>query len=788
MQQRNLLIFFLVAFLLVFGTMHLRQHFFPAPPPPVKQEKEEETVKKPTDEKKPTPPEKLPEQARATAEKDLIPLGAAEPDSKYNLFLKLDPLGAGVRSIVLNKFKQATEDGLVDDGKLLSLVPDKDNQDFPSYLLYHFGGNNTEHPLDTLGRRRWDVEKKGAEVIDGHERQQVTFRTEIDGVILRKTYSLAEGDYHVGLAVDLTPAGKKGERFRYQLTGAKGLPVEGKWYTTTYRNALFGADDARGTFSRELEDLRYISLRAGGDLVKPQEGGLIRYAAVADQYFAAVISIDNPDETFIANARATLEKGVLRGRINTVAPGAQWLVVKSEDGKSEETVYLPPDVRGELDGVKAQTPVAIVYRPLTWDPLRKSSWKKALEVYVGARADAVHDVWEDDITVRVTTKELELKPGVTITHRYVLYHGPVKPSLLGLIHDKDKQVDPAVVAYYSDTLKLNTLTDYHSPGWFGSFASAIGWSYLVIKCTNIMHSVLSWLSWVVPSYGLCIILLTVMVRGIMFPLSRKQALMSMKMQALAPELKKLQEKFKDDKQQLGLAQWELYRKHGVNPMGSCWVMLLQMPIFMGLYYALQESIQFRLAPFWPTWIKNLSAPDMLLEWGRSIPLISRDQDFGGFLYLGPYLNLLPVLAVTLMILQQKMMMPPPADEQQEVQQKMMKWMMVIFGLMFYKVAAGLCIYFIASSLWGFAERKLLPKAKTPQLALDGVAATITAPMTGPSTAVTTPSGVTVSKKSARNKRKSGRGVREEEPQSGLGRLRQRLSDWWADVLEQAKKK
>ena len=64
-----------------------------------------------------------------------------------------------------------------------------------------------------------------------------------------------------------------------------------------------------------------------------------------------------------------------------------------------------------------------------------------------------------------------------------------------------------------------------------------------------------------------------------------------------------------------------------------------------------------------------------------------------------------------MIVQQKMMTPPPPDEQQEMQQKMMKYMMVFFGLMFYKVAAGLCIYFIASSVWGFTERKLLPKKK-----------------------------------------------------------------------------
>jgi YidC/Oxa1 family membrane protein insertase len=216
-------------------------------------------------------------------------------------------------------------------------------------------------------------------------------------------------------------------------------------------------------------------------------------------------------------------------------------------------------------------------------------------------------------------------------------------------------------------------------------------------------------------FGLCILLLTVMVRGVMHPFSRKQAKMTMRMQALQPELQKLKEKYKDDRQQLGMAQMELYRKHGINPMGSCWIMLAQMPVFLGLYYCLQESIHFRLAPFIPGWIKSLTAPDMLIHWGDRIPWISTWNDYGWFLWLGPYFNLLPVIAVALMIMQQKLMMPPAADDQAAMQQKMMKYMMVFFGLMFYKVAAGLCLYFIASSAWGFAERKLLPKKKPGEL-------------------------------------------------------------------------
>src|SRR5262249_32656437 len=162
-----------------------------------------------------------------------------------------------------------------------------------------------------------------------------------------------------------------------------------------------------------------------------------------------------------------------------------------------------------------------------------------------------------------------------------------------------------------------------------------------------------------------------------------------------PEIKKLQEKYKGDRQALAVEQMALYRKHGVHPLGSCWIVLLQMPVFLGLYYALQESIHFRLASF--LWIKNLAAPDMLFWWTENIPLISSPDAQGtllGFLYLGPFFNLLPVVAVALMIVQQKYLMPPPTDEQQEMQQKMMKYMMIVFGVMFYRVASGLCVYFI----------------------------------------------------------------------------------------------
>ncbi|HEY8506057.1 MAG TPA: YidC/Oxa1 family membrane protein insertase, partial [Gemmataceae bacterium] len=279
--------------------------------------------------------------------------------------------------------------------------------------------------------------------------------------------------------------------------------------------------------------------------------------------------------------------------------------------------------------------------------------------------------------------------------------------------------------------------------------------------------------------------LTVLVRGSLHPLSRRQAAnaarMQEKMAKLAPELKQLKEKHKGDLRSLQQAQMELYRKHGVNPlamMGGCLLLILQMPIFMGLYFALQESIFFRLESF--LWVPNLAAPDMLIRWGESIPWISAPESKGGLLYLGPYFNLLPIVAVALMLIQQKMLMPPPADEQQAAQQKMMKFMMILIGFLFYKIAAGICIYFIASTLWGVAERKLLPKHKPGAAAAEPAGAGKGAPDRG---------GPPQAGNGKRRKRKGGKPGKPSpkgpaEPESLGGKLKA----WWEDILEKAKKK
>ncbi|MBS0209974.1 MAG: YidC/Oxa1 family insertase periplasmic-domain containing protein [Planctomycetes bacterium] len=258
-----------------------------------------------------------------------------------------------------------------------------------------------------------------------------------------------------------------------------------------------------------------------------------------------------------------------------------------------------------------------------------------------------------------------------------IFAGPKRPDLL-------------------EKYSLDDLVDY---GWFGFVAKPMSW---------ILHKFYE----LVRNYGLAIIMLTVLVRSCMFPISRKQALNAQKMQELQPEIKRIAELYKKDLEARNKAQQELFRKHKYNPLAGCLPVFLQLPIFIGLYRSLSLDVELRQAPLLSEavrWCSNLSAPDMFWFWQNYLP----EYFSAPTGWLGPYLNVLPLVTIALFIVQQKMFMPPPTDEQTAMQQKIMKYMMVFMGVMFFKVASGLCIYFIASSLWGLAERKLLPKPATP---------------------------------------------------------------------------
>jgi YidC/Oxa1 family membrane protein insertase len=282
-----------------------------------------------------------------------------------------------------------------------------------------------------------------------------------------------------------------------------------------------------------------------------------------------------------------------------------------------------------------------------------------------------------DVTVELTSADLELAAAGDAagkdlaSHTFKLFAGPKRDDIL----------------------------PPHAGGVI-DFGSIFGIGRGLLSATaRLLMQLLAAFQSVVGNWGVAIIMLTVLVRGAMVPISIKMARNAARMQELAPQLAALKEKFGNDSQKLMRAQMELYQKNNIRPFRSgCLPVLCQMPIFMGLYQALNHAVDLRLAPF--LWFENLAAPDALFQLPFRIPLLGWSE-----------FNLLPMVTVGLFLVQQKLFSPPPANEEQAMQQKVFTIMTVMMGLMFYKVPAGLCVYFIASSLWGIAEKQLLPKSK-----------------------------------------------------------------------------
>lgn len=281
-------------------------------------------------------------------------------------------------------------------------------------------------------------------------------------------------------------------------------------------------------------------------------------------------------------------------------------------------------------------------------------------------------------TLELTSTDMDLAAkgaageSSSVSQEFVLYAGPKRPELL-------RQVG------------AEQIVDYGVSG-------RLGVPQLLLYLLSVFQHGLSFMPW---PYGWSIILLTIVVRSCMFPLSRKQAIAAAKMQELQPEIAALKEKYKKEPEKFAKAQMDLLSKNNCNPLGGCLPALIQLPIFFGLYQAFNISVEMRGAPF--LWIDNLAAPDALFAFGMVLP-------FG----LGPSFNLLPILTVCLFLVQQKILMPPATTPEAEMQQKVFFYMTIFMGYMFYSVAAGMCVYFIASSLWGLAERKLLPKKQLAQ--------------------------------------------------------------------------
>jgi len=265
------------------------------------------------------------------------------------------------------------------------------------------------------------------------------------------------------------------------------------------------------------------------------------------------------------------------------------------------------------------------------------------------------------IEARYLAPQDSIGPGSQHTYHYVLFFGPKSMKVLSNAgHNLGKA--------------LNF-------GWF---------DFLAKPCVWLMNQLYS----VIPNYGVAIIILTILIKLILWPLGSKSYKSMSEMKKIQPLMKEIREKYKNDKKKMNEEVMSLYRTYKINPLGGCLPMVVQLPVFFALYRMLYQAIELRHAPFF-LWIDDLSAPDRLFRFDFAIPFMQ-----------APYgIPVLTIIMGATMLLQQKMS-PPMGDP---TQAKMMMFMPVIFTVIFINFSSGLVLYWLVNNLLSIAQQYYIQK-------------------------------------------------------------------------------
>lgn len=206
---------------------------------------------------------------------------------------------------------------------------------------------------------------------------------------------------------------------------------------------------------------------------------------------------------------------------------------------------------------------------------------------------------------------------------------------------------------------------------------------------------------VVRNYGIAIIILTILLKLALYPITKKSFASTSKMQAIQPKVAELKEKYKDDPQRLNKETMELYQKEGVSPLGGCLPMLLQMPILISVYQMISNSFDLRGAVFIPGWIPDLSAPEFVYIFENfEIPI------------LGDAIRLLPIIYLGTQLISMKFTQAPQAQGQSGMQQKMFTLIMpIMFFFMLYNLPSGLFVYWIVMNIATTLQQLYINKKK-----------------------------------------------------------------------------
>jgi YidC/Oxa1 family membrane protein insertase len=223
-----------------------------------------------------------------------------------------------------------------------------------------------------------------------------------------------------------------------------------------------------------------------------------------------------------------------------------------------------------------------------------------------------------------------------------------------------------------------------------------GWDWLTRPFAEyIILPVFSWLNTFIGNYGLIIIIFALLIKLVTYPLSMASTKSMKKMSALQPALKELQEKYKDNPAKLQGELGRIYKEAGVNPLGGCLPVLLQMPLLYAMFYVFRSSIQLRQQGL--LWVKDLSIPDSILDFGFSIPMY------------GDHIAVFPILMAVTVFVQQKITPTAQTNEQMKVMVYMFPAMMLLF---FNNMPAGLGLYYLMFNVFSVAQQFYINKTTT----------------------------------------------------------------------------
>ena len=274
----------------------------------------------------------------------------------------------------------------------------------------------------------------------------------------------------------------------------------------------------------------------------------------------------------------------------------------------------------------------------------------------------------------------------TITDVYSYYLGPQSASEL----DRYDRAEDNVFG-----LEEHRLREAMDSSWLWWLETILNW------CLSMIYRV-------IPNYGVAIIILTIIIKLLLHPLSKKGTESTAKMSALTPKLNAIKEKYPDDPQAQNAAMAKLYKEEGINPMSSCWPMLIQFPILIAFYGLLNKNIDLRGAMFIPGWITDLSIPETIFTLPFRIPLI------------GNQIHLLPILYTFSMIFSMKI--TQNSSSAAAGQAGMMKFMTygmpIIFFFILYNAPSGLLVYWSATNLISIGTQIYVNKKKGTQFKLE----------------------------------------------------------------------